>query len=306
MADNVIPLEPARAELLALAGRLAPADGVHATPLPGLYVARASTPATLTPAVYEPGIALVLQGRKCATLGREVLQYDPLHYLLVSVTMMPLAQIIEASPAEPFLSLRLDVDAGELGELMLQAPPPPHVPAVPARGLRLSRVDRPLLDAMLRLARLAEAPHDAAVLAPLARREIFWRVLNGELGARLREMALVDSHAHRIGRVVEELKRRYAEPLRVEELAALAFMSPSTLHLRFKQLTSLSPLQYQKQMRLHHARRLMLSEGVDATTAAHRVGYESPSQFSREYRRFFGMPPRTEVQGLRDAVARLG
>lgn len=303
MADNVIPLEPARAELLALAGRLAPTDGTHATPLAGLHVVRASAPAALVPAVYEPGIVLVLQGRKRATLGREVLKYDPLHYLLVSVTMMPLAQITEASAAEPYLCLRLDVDGGELGELMLQAPAPARTPAEPARGLRLARVDRPLLDTMLRLVRLTQSPHDAPVLAPLARREILWRVLNGELGERLRDVALADSHTHRIGRVVDELKRRYAEPLRIDDLAALAFMSPSTLHLRFKQLTSMSPLQYQKQMRLHHARRLMLTEGLDATTAAHRVGYESPSQFSREYRRFFGAPPRAEVQGLRGAAA---
>jgi AraC-like DNA-binding protein len=168
-------------------------------------------------------------------------------------------------------------------------------------GLNLSRVDVPLMEAALRLLRLLDAPQDAPVLAPLVQREIFYRVLTGPLGPRLRALATGDSQALRVARAIELLKQRFDQPLRVDELAAAAHMSPSSLHLHFKQLTTQSPLQYQKQLRLQQARRLMLGEGLDAASAAYRVGYESPSQFSREYRRLFGAPPRAEIAQIRAA-----
>jgi len=168
-------------------------------------------------------------------------------------------------------------------------------------GLQVAPVTAPLLDAAQRLLELLDHPRDMKTLAPLVQREILYRVLTGPLGARLRALARGDGTARRLNRVIEQLTRRFAEPLSIDELAELAHMSPSTLHLRFKQLTALSPLQFQKQLRLQQARRLMLGDGLDAASAAHRVGYESPSQFSREYRRLFGAPPREDIALLRTA-----
>ncbi len=296
-ADTVPP------ELIALVEAFTPGDGTHATTIPGLQLLRLSQPGAPLPALYEPGIVLVVQGRKAATLGPQRLVYDPLHCLVVSVTMLPVAQVIEASPSRPYLCVRLQVDPNELGRLLMEAPAAPAADTPPPFGLQLARTSPELLDAALRLLRLLKTPRDAPVLAPLAMREILWRVLTGELGARLRALAVADSHAQRIARAIELLKRRFAEPLRVEDVAQAAAMSPSSFHEHFKQLTAMSPLQYQKQLRLHHARGLMLGQGLDAAAAGHRVGYESASQFSREYRRLFGAPPRTEVQQLRSVVA---
>lgn len=290
------PTSSVSPELIALASEHAPADGAHDTAIPGLQVLRLNQPGARLPARYEPGVVIVLQGRKRATLGRQTLVYDATHHLVVSVTMLPLSQVIEASPERPYLCVRLQADPREIGSLVVDesvpAPPPPS----PAQGLQLARTSAELLDATLRLLRLLKAPRDAPVLAPLVLREIHYRVLTGELGSQLRLLSLADSHAQRIARAIDLMKHRFAEPLRVEDIARAAAMSPSSFHQHFKQVTSMSPLQYQKQLRLHHARGLMLGQGLDVAEAGHRVGYESASQFSREYRRMFGAPPRAEVR----------
>jgi AraC-like DNA-binding protein len=173
------------------------------------------------------------------------------------------------------------------------------VPPSTDRGLYVARTSPQLLDAVLRLTRLLEQPRDASILAPLVLREIHYRVLTGEVGHRLRELCIVDSQVNRVARAIELLRKRFTESLRIEDLAAAAHMSESSLHHRFKAVTAMSPMQFQKQLRLHEARRLMLTEGLEAAAAAHRVGYESPSQFSREYRRLFGAPPRREIETVR-------
>ncbi|MGC4060478.1 MAG: AraC family transcriptional regulator [Aquabacterium sp.] len=289
------------AELIDLVTQFAPGDGLHETAIPTLQLIRASAPAQRLPAVYEPGVVVVIQGRKQATLGNEVLVYDPLNYLVISVTMLPQGQIIEASPDKPYLCVRVNIDPREVASLMLEAgrTQPATIGTDMGRGLNVARVSEPLLDAVLRLLRLLRTPQDAAVLAPLAVREIYYRVLTGELGPQLHALAVTDGHAQRIVRAIDLLKRRYAEPVRIEEVAEAVHMSPSSLHQHFKQVTSMSPLQYQKHLRLHQARRLMLTDGLDAATAGHQVGYESPSQFSREYRRLFGAPPKAEIQVLK-------
>jgi AraC-like DNA-binding protein len=245
---------------------------------------------------------LVLQGRKQAKLGERVVHYGAMQCLIVPVTTLPRGHVVEASTEKPYVCLRLSCETQALAELLLDG----AAPAVPApeadAGLQVGPVTAPLLDAALRLLRLLDEPQDLKALAPLLRREILYRVLTGPLGTRLRALAQSDGVARRLNRVIERLTRRFDEPLSIDELAALAHMSPSTLHLRFKQLTTLSPLQFQKQLRLQQARRLMLGEGLDAASAAHRVGYESPSQFSREYRRLFGAPPREDVAFLRTAA----
>ncbi len=287
-----------RSDALAIALRHAPSDGLHDGKVPGLQLIRASQPAQPLPAVYEPGLVLVLQGRKQATLGAEVLHYDPLNCLLVGLTLLPVGQITEARTDQPYLCLRLHSSPTELAALLLEAGPSAAQPpsqGEPPRALNLAPVSVPLLDAAVRLLRLLDEPQDVPVLAPLLQREVFYRVLTGPLGPRLRAMAQSDSQTRRIARAIEMLRQRYDQPLRVDELAAVAHMSATTLHLHFKQLTAMSPLQYQKHLRLHQARRLMLAEGLDAARAALHVGYESPSQFSREYRRLFGSPPRADV-----------
>lgn len=296
--DDDLPTLRERAIALALAR--APDDGLHETPLPGLRLIRASAPALPVPAIYEPGLVLVLQGRKQARQGDRVVQYDAMQCLLVPVTALPRGQVVEASPDKPYLCLRLSCETQALAELLLDADLPSA--AEGDAGLQVAPVTAPLLEAALRLLRLLDTPADLKTLAPLVQREILYRVLTGPLGPRLRALAQGDGVARRLNRVIEQLTRRFAEPLSIDELASLAHMSPSTLHLRFKQLTALSPLQFQKTLRLQHARRLMLSDGLDAASAAHRVGYESPSQFSREYRRLFGAPPRADLAQMREAA----
>ncbi|MCE4539440.1 AraC family transcriptional regulator [Pelomonas sp. P7] len=296
--DDDLPTLRERAIALALAR--APGDGLHETPLPGLRLIRASAPALPVPAIYEPGLVLVLQGRKQARQGDRVVQYDAMQCLLVPVTALPRGQVVEASPDKPYLCLRLSCETQALAELLLDADLPSA--AEGDAGLQVAPVTAPLLEAALRLLRLLDTPADLKTLAPLVQREILYRVLTGPLGPRLRALAQGDGMARRLNRVIEQLTRRFAEPLSIDELAGLAHMSPSTLHLRFKQLTALSPLQFQKTLRLQHARRLMLSDGLDAASAAHRVGYESASQFSREYRRLFGAPPRADLARKRETA----
>jgi AraC-like DNA-binding protein len=292
-------LQPLRERTLALALAHAPGDGLHETALPGLRLIRASAPAQPVPAIYEPGLVLVLQGRKQAQLGARVVHYDAMQCLIVPVTTLPRGQVLQASAAKPYVCVRLSCETQALAELLLDSDAPA---AEGDAALQLAPVTAPLLDAAARLLQLLDHPQDLMALAPLVQREIFYRVLTGPLGPRLRALAQGDGVARRLNRVIEQLTRRYAEPISIDELAEVAHMSPSTLHLRFKQLTALSPLQFQKTLRLQQARRLMLGDGLDAASAAHRVGYESPSQFSREYRRLFGAPPREDISLLRAAA----
>jgi AraC-like DNA-binding protein len=299
MIDDSINLDSLQRELATRVGAFAALDGVHDTRIDGLTLMRASAPSQPLPSVYEPCLCIVVQGRKQARLKEETYVYDPLNYLVVSVTLPVIAQIIEASQERPYLCLRVSVDSKLIGELLLQSGPTLVKQRESDRGLYVARTDIALLDAVVRLVRLLDQPRDANVLAPLVLREIHYRALSGELGARLRELCIVDSQMQRIARAIDVLRSRFAEGFSIEELASIAHMSVSSFHHRFKEVTAMSPMQFQKQLRLHEARRLMLIEGIEAAVAAHRVGYESPSQFSREYRRVFGAPPRREIDALR-------
>lgn len=294
-------LEAQRAELADRVARLAVREGPQGCPVPGLTLMRANRPSQPLASVYHPCLCVVVQGRKQATLADEVYVYDPLNYLVVSMSLPMCGQIVDATPERPYLCLKIDIDPLVVNELLVQLGPAAPSPRSDGRALFVARTDAPLLDAMLRLVRLLETPGEAAVLSPLVMREIHYRVLTGELGQRLRELCRVEGPSRRIAQVIERLKNHYAEPLRIEQLAASAHMSPSSLHERFKAATAMTPLQFQKQLRLQEARRLMLLEGMDAAAAGYRVGYESPSQFSREYRRLFGAPPRREIDAVRGA-----
>lgn len=265
--------------------------------------------------VYEPCVALILQGRKRILLGDETLDCDPDRYLISSLDLPVQSAVTEASPEIPFLGVALRLDWRELTSLMLSLPPAgggsaagPAVDRSPGlarssakhgRAMSTGAVTAELLDAFDRLLGLLDQPQDMATLAPLIKREIHYRLLVGEAGARLRQIATVDSQSHQVARAIDRLNADFCQTLRVQTLAREAGMSISTFHHHFKSLTAMSPLQYQKQLRLGEARRLMLAEGMDAATAAYRVGYESPSQFSREYRRMFGAPPSTDMAVLR-------
>ncbi len=295
-----------QAEMTALLGRLTGTDGNHQTAVPELTLHRLSAPMPPVHGVLKPTFCLVAQGSKLTVLGEETHTHDSLRYLLLSVDLPLTVQVTEASPDQPYLGLCLDIDPRQIGALLLEMASmedaaPPAVSAASVRSLSLSRTDAPLLDASLRLLRLLDTPQDVPMLAPPAVREILYRLLTGEQGGRLRQIAVPNSLTQRIARATEWIKRHYAEPLSIETIAQEVCMSPSGLHHHFKAVTALSPLQYQKHLRLQEARRLMLSESLDAATAGYRVGYQSPSQFSREYRRLFGAPPQRDLARLRDA-----
>ena len=234
-------------------------------------------------------------------LADEIFIYDTSRYLVASVDLAVSGQVIEATPEAPYLGFRLDLDAREIASLILQAGLPAANAAPPERGIFLGEATTALYDAVLRLLRLLESPADIPALAPLAEREVLYRLLRESQGKRIAQMATAQGHSPRIAKAIGWLRAHFTEPLRIEAFARDVNMSPSSLHHHFKAVTAMSPLQFQKQLRLQEARRLLLAEGVDAATAAHRVGYESASQFSREYSRMFGEPPVRDLRRLRDA-----
>lgn len=300
LVDNAtVPENDRQSELAARVSALARCDGLSETAVPPVALMRASSTTQPLPALYEPSLCIVVQGRKRTVLGGDTFTYDPLNYLVVPVTLPMYGQIAQATPEQPYLCLRITVDPTLIGDLLLQMRTSITAVTPNERAVFVARATEAMLDAVLRLVRLLEAPQEAAVLAPLVIREIHYRALLGELGHRLRELCHSGSQLQRIARAIDTIKTRFAEPLRVDHLAATAHMSVSSLHHHFKAITSMSPLQFQKQLRLHEARRLMLGEGIDAAAAAYRVGYESASQFSREYRRLFGAPPRRAIEALR-------
>jgi AraC-like DNA-binding protein len=287
-------------ELSARVARLTPFDGTHQSALPSLALTRGSVPTMCMPTIYQPCLGIVVQGRKRTVLNDEVFHYDALNYLVVSVTLAGMGQVLEATPERPYLSLRLSLDLNEIARLVLELGDRGPSPAAADRGLFVASLDEPLLDAVLRMVKLLDTPEDIGVLAPVVQREIYYRMLRGDIGSRLVDLAQSEGGNHRIVRAIEWLKQHYSVPLRIEELADAVHMSPSALHHRFKAVTAMSPLQYQKHLRLHEARRLMFADGIESASAGHRVGYESASQFSREYRRLFGAPPRSEIARLRE------
>jgi AraC-like DNA-binding protein len=273
-------------------------DGVHDGAVPRLTLARYSAPSDLDVIVFPPCLCIVVQGAKEIIVGEEAYRYDPARSLLVSVDLPASTRVVKASPKHPCLAIAISLDLAVVGELLADgtAAPPP---GPPTRGLALTRVEPALLDAVGRLVALLDSPGDIAALAPLVHREITYRVLTGPQGARLRQIAAASAPAYRIARAVGWLKEHFAEPVGVASLARRVRLRPSAFYDHFKGVTGLSPLQYQKRLRLQEARRLMLGEGLDAAAAGLRVGYESPSQFSREYRRLFGAPPRRDLAALK-------
>lgn len=291
-------LERDREELAAIIERSTGTDGHHATALPALSFFRAGRLGTQTCAMYEPGLVLVAQGAKQVLLGGEIYRYDQANYLVTSIDLPVSSQVVQATPQAPYLCAMLSFDARRVSELLAETDLP-AASAVAGRAMSVSPITADLLDAVLRLVRLLDAPRDLPVLAPLIEREVMYRLLVGEQGPRLRHLAHVGSRSHQVSDAIGWLKAHFHQPLRIDELAGAVNMSTSSLHHHFRAITAMSPLQYQKQLRLQEARRLLLSERCDVAAVAHRVGYESASQFSREYRRLHGAPPLRDVEQLR-------
>ncbi|MBZ9781395.1 AraC family transcriptional regulator [Pseudomonas sp. REP124] len=302
-AANVLPqdgIDLRRTELATLIKKFAPDFGIHPTAIKNLNLIRSDHPTEDLHQILKPALCVVIDGRKEVRLANETYIYDPLNYLVVSVTLPIVGKVIEASPERPYLCMRLDIDPAQICRLIADASPI-GVPVARdgERGLFLERTDISLLDAVLRLLRLLETPDDISALAPFAIQEIFYRLLKGQQGQRLHEIAIPDSQAHRVNRAIEWLNNHYAEPLSIDNLAQLINLSASALHHRFKSVTAMSPLQYQKQLRLQEARRLLLSEKSDVSSIGYKKGYESLSQFSREYSRLFGASPSKDMARLR-------
>ncbi|WP_213982124.1 AraC family transcriptional regulator [Sphingomonas sp. dw_22] len=275
------------------------ATGRNATAIGGLNLYRCTgvTPAYST--IYEPSLAVIVHGRKRVVVGDETYLYDSSRFLLTAVDMPTIASVLDASPDQPHLAIMLKLDLETARHLIADM----GLAAVEAGSMGAAIATGPatadLLDAVNRLIGLLETPQDIPILAGLIEREILYRLLTGPTGAQLRQTVSLGTQANRAARVIAWLRENYVLPVRVEALAEVAGMGVSTLHHHFRALTAMSPLQYQKHLRLHEARRLMLSEAIDAGSAALRVGYESPTQFSREYRRLFGAPPRRDIEALR-------
>lgn len=290
--------------LAQLIGTLAPYDGRFEQRIPGLYAIRRSRPYTEpVHAVHQPALCIVAQGVKSLFLGDEIYEYDPMHLLIVAVDVPVAGQVTRASYSEPFLSVRLDLDPHKIAELGLKVYPGglPHVQE--QRAVYVGRSSANIVNAATRLLELMTQPEDAAMLAPLVIDEILIRLLRSPAGGRIAQIGYGESNTQRIAQAVAWLRANFAQPMNVEALAASVHMSVSSFHQHFKAVTAMSPLQYQKALRLQEARRLLVASRMDVTTASRQVGYISLSQFSREYGRYFGDAPARDIARLRGQAA---
>ena len=294
-------MELLRAELASLVERRTGSDGGHATAIPQLKLWRFSNPTEPAYALQEAAVYVVVQGRKQVVVGDQTYIYDTTQYLAVSVDLPVLSNVLQATPEAPYLCMTLTIDARELATLIVEmgseAPHDNH----DGRALYVSALREPLLDAFLRLLRILESPRDSAVLLPLIMREIHYRLLQTEQFGRLAQIAIGEGRLRRVANAIGIIKEHFAEPLQIDTLAKRVHMSPSSLHQQFKAATGMSPIQYQKHLRLQKARSSLLSGATSAEAVAYEVGYASASQFSREYARLFGLPPRRDAETLSGA-----
>ena len=269
------------------------------TAIPRLTLLRSDAPTVPMGSIYQPVMCVIAQGRKRVMLGEKLFEYDAAKYLIVSIDLPVTGGVCEASPTAPYLALSLALDQTTLASLLLDLAERAHEDAL-TPGLAVTALTPDLLDPVVRLLGLLDRPRDIAVMAPLIEREILYRLLLGQQGALLRQIALADSRLSCVSRAITWIRRNFAEPFRIETVAEVAGMSPSSFHRHFKAVTTMSPLQFQKQIRLQEARRLLLTHHLDTANVGFSVGYDSPSQFSREYSRLFGAPPMRDAARLRD------
>ncbi|NJJ38308.1 AraC family transcriptional regulator [Paenibacillus apii] len=275
-------------------------EGVHKTAIPSLYFFRNSNLTKPAHRVYNPSLCFIAQGLKEVLLAQERFEYGPANYLISSMNLPVISQVIKASPLIPYLSFRLEFSQSQILEVINDSDIQIASKENAKRALFVGKIESSILDAILRLTRLLDNPKDIPFLAPIYTKEILYRLLQGQYGAALAQIAMEGSSTYRIRDAIEQIIQNCDKPLRIEELAETANMSISTFHRHFKEVSAMSPIQFQKQLRLQKARRLLLSESADAADVAFRVGYESASQFSREYSRMFGAPPRTDIKRLKE------
>ncbi len=294
-------LDALRHELIERISTLVPEDGVT-EPIPGVRLIRHSTPPPPVHSVSGRAFCVIAQGSKTITLGTGMHRYDPNHYLITTAEMPTLAQITEATPGQPYLGAVIHLDPGLVSSVMVETGHAATDAQSSVQALDVSPLDAGLLDTVVRLLRAVESPQDARFLAPLVMRELVYRLLLGAQGGRLRQLTVIGGSAHRIASAIERIRTEFDQPLRVEDVARDIGMSPSSFHQHFKTVTAMSPLQFQKQLRLQEARRLLLAEELDAASAGFRVGYDDASYFNREYKKFFGEPPMRNVERLRETL----
>ncbi|MBB3607529.1 AraC family transcriptional regulator [Rhizobium sp. BK602] len=298
-----LPFNPNQ-ELASIIDRFTPADGEYRTPIDGLNLYRQAAATVWQHGAYRPCYAVVVQGRKTLTVGADTYHYGAGEYILTALDLPVSTQVTNAGSDTPYLCFGMALDSERLNELLARVDIPRQaVTAEPMRGLAVNAASPELLDASLRLLRLLDRPEDIPAMAPLIEQEILYRLLTGPNGPRLLQVAMAESQSNRVARAVAWIRGNFVQPLRIEELAERVGMSVSSLHHHFKAVTALTPIQYQKQLRLHEARRLMIVEQLDVGSAGHRVGYQSPSQFSREYSRLYGLSPLRDIEGKRGPVA---
>lgn len=285
-------------ELVERIAKALPEDGILDA-FPGFRLARSSQPTEPVHALYQPAFCFVAQGRKQAMLGEEVFRYDPGNYLIFTVDLPLTFQVKEASQERPYLGFRLDLDPSLVASVMMESGLEPKKGDATLKAMDVGPTDANLLDAVVRLVRLLDAPAEGKVLAPLITREIVFRLLTGGQGARLSHLLVAGADTRRISKAIGYLRENFDQPLKIETIAHEFGMSVSGFHHHFKSVTAMSPLQFQKQIRLQEARRLMLGEDLDAASAGFRVGYEDPSYFSRDYKKLFGAPPQRDIAQLR-------
>jgi AraC-like DNA-binding protein len=296
-------LQADQGELADRIARALPHDGAT-EPQAGLQLRRYSEPTGRLHAFCEPAFCVIAQGSKTLLLGEDTFRYDPAHYMISTVELPMSGQVVEASADRPYLAFRLVLDPAVVASVMVESGfVHPRDERGGVRALDVSALDADLLNATLRLVRLIDTPGEYRVLAPLVVREIVYRLWTGAQGNRMRHLATFGGQAHRMVRAVKTLRENFDQPLRIESLAHDLGMSVSGFHSHFKAVTAMSPLQFQKQLRLQEARRLMISESLDAAEAGYRVGYDDASHFSREYKRHFGEPPMRDVERMRELAA---
>jgi len=289
-------LEPYLSELSGRLNQLLQTDGLHITEIPSLHMMRATATSEPIHSMYAPSLCFIVQGAKSAALGQEIYHYNPTTYLVTSVHLPIKSEITQASLEVPFIGLHLEFTPDQILDILQHTDLAWPEESEPGSGIFVGKTNSQLLDALLRLVKLFDQPAEIPILAPLITREILFRVLQGEQGHLVKQFAVIGSQAHAIAKAIQLIHRDYSKPLRVEELAKEVNMAASSFHKHFKQVTALSPLQYQKRIRLQEARHLMISEKMGAADAAFQVGYESPSQFSREYARLYGLPPKSDLK----------
>jgi AraC-like DNA-binding protein len=295
---NTHRVQASRDELVDLLARALREDG-ELEPLKGLHLNRASSPMEPLHSVYDPVFCVIAQGSKEVFLRNERYVYDPSHYLLVTAELPLVSHVLEASKKQPYLALRLELDPVLVGSVMVEAGDVAPQSHADVRAITVSSLEAGLMDAVVRLVRLLDAPVETPFLAPLVTREIVYRLWMGEQQERLRHIAALGGYTPHIAKAIERLHKDLDQPLRIDSIARELGMSVSGFHHHFKAVTAMSPLQFQKRLRLQEARRLMLGEGLDATSVAYRVGYHNDSHFSREYKSLFGLPPMRDMERLR-------